>query len=86
MFTASAVCRASFGRDPDEPFTYADAYAAIHPEDVPIVRRAIEVSRRNGKDYEAEHRIVWPDGTVRWLEVRARTVRQRTANVALSAS
>ncbi len=76
---ASDVCRANFGRTPDEPFTFADAFAQVHPEDAPLVRRAIAMGRRRGGDFAAEHRVVRPDGTVRWLEVRARVVPQHRA-------
>jgi hypothetical protein len=46
--------------------------AAIHPDDH---ARVLEESRRHGKDeaeaeFQTEHRIIRPDGTVRWLQIR----------------
>ncbi len=44
-----------------------------HPEDLP---KTLEVLSRAAQDritYQDECRIIWPDGTVRWLEVRGKT-------------
>jgi PAS domain S-box-containing protein len=45
----------------------ADFLARVHPDDQPGVRAQLytAASRRGG--FTAEFRVVWPDGTVRWL-------------------
>ena len=40
----------------------------IHPEDRPRIEAAIDACLKKGKHYTEEHRIIWPDGTVRWVE------------------
>jgi PAS domain S-box-containing protein len=51
--------------------------ASIHPEDRPLVREAAEQAL-DGGELRLEHRVVWPDGTVHWLETRGRVLRDST--------
>ena len=51
--------------------TYADWKAWVHPEDWPSVEERMSNALQGGKSVEGEWRVVWPDGTVRWLESRA---------------
>ena len=39
----------------------------VHPQDLPGLEVAIEKSQRDGTEYYREYRVVWPDGTVRWV-------------------
>ena len=68
--TASEECKALFGREADEPFTYEDRVAAIHPDDRHRAIESIAEAGRRGSDYQEEYRIFWPDGTMRWLSSR----------------
>lgn len=67
--------KAFFGRRADEPFTLDDLHKAVHPEDRAIRERALDATLREGKDYNVEYRNIWPDGSVHWIETRARLVR-----------
>ena len=53
-----------------EPGTFEGTFEAfigrIHPEDRKMVEEAIEKARSGG-DFSFEHRVVLPDGTLRWL-------------------
>ena len=40
---------------------------AVHPDDREAVVEAITRAVKDDAPYEIEHRVVWPDGTVRWL-------------------
>lgn len=40
----------------------------VHPEDRTEVEGAFERSRRLGEDLHFESRVVWPDGSVHWIE------------------
>jgi len=53
-----------------------DDYACyIHPEDRGEVVRILDRALlRTGRDHRIEYRIVWPDGSIRWVEGRARIV------------
>ncbi|HTN81267.1 MAG TPA: SpoIIE family protein phosphatase, partial [Acidimicrobiales bacterium] len=42
----------------------------IHPEDVDRTREAVERAVANKSAYEVEHRVIWPDGTVHWVQGR----------------
>ena len=73
---ASATCKTFFGRQPQDPFSYQDLLAAVHPEDRARRQRALDRSIKSGQDYNFEYRNIWPDGSVHWVDVRARAVRR----------
>lgn len=41
--------------------------ARVHPADLPVLRQAIKSAIKLDRNYSIEHRIVWPNGTVRWV-------------------
>lgn len=43
----------------------------IHPDDVSTLRQTFAAARTNASVYDLEHRIIRPDGSVRWLYNRA---------------
>ena len=72
-YEASDLCKANYGRRPDQSFTFADLIATIHPEDRPRIMAAIESAIRDGADYDVEYRVLLPaDGELRWLHARGR--------------
>jgi PAS domain S-box-containing protein len=56
----------------------------IHPEDRSSVERALE-RERNGDHGPVEYRIVWPDGSVRWILHRSFPMRNTEGDVNLVA-
>ena len=74
---ASEHCKLLFGRAADQPFSYEALVASIHADDLPRVAAAVERTVETGNDLSAEGRIMWPDGSVHWLEIRARLARDR---------
>jgi len=42
----------------------------VHPEDREQVSEAVTDARRDHKLYEGEFRVVWPDGTLRWVTAK----------------
>ncbi|MBM7806491.1 PAS domain S-box-containing protein [Geodermatophilus bullaregiensis] len=46
----------------------------VHPDDLPRVADALQASIDSRGDYEAEYRVVWPDGDTRWVQARGRTL------------
>ena len=72
---ASDTCKSFFGRKPDDPFSYHDMAASVHPDDRArrsgVLQQAIEI----GRDYSIEYRTIWPNGSLHWVDVRARAVR-----------
>ncbi len=72
-YEASDLCKANYGRRPDEAFGYQDLIAAVHPSDRDRMRAAIETAVRDGSPYEIEYRVVHPSGEERWVHSRGRT-------------
>ncbi len=47
-------------------------WKVVHPEDRPGVEATVQAALDACSDYLAEHRVVLPDGAVRWVEARGR--------------
>jgi PAS domain S-box-containing protein len=73
VFLTSPTCRANFGREPDEPFTYADLVSSIHPDDRAMQAEAVAQAVANRTDLHVEYRTIWPDGSEHWIRVSGRT-------------
>ena len=48
---------------------------AVHPDDRDTVRQAVHDALYANRPYDFEHRVLRPDGTVRWIHRRAEVVR-----------
>jgi PAS domain S-box-containing protein len=67
------------GREPGSFEPNFDAWLQlIHQEDTDAVREGIRQTREVGRDYHQIYRVLWPDGSVRWLESQGKC--QRDAN------
>jgi PAS domain S-box-containing protein len=44
----------------------------IHPEDMTLFNEGVTRAVEQGADYDLEFRIVWPDGSVHWVEGKGR--------------
>jgi signal transduction histidine kinase len=54
---------------------------AIHPDDRAPRQEVLDRSIKTGKDYSFEYRNIWPDGSVHWVDVRARAVRRLDGSI-----
>lgn len=64
-----------WGYAPGEFRGQFDAFTSrVHPEDLPGISAAIEQCRRERRPYEREFRVVWPDGSVHWIQGRGEFV------------
>jgi PAS domain S-box-containing protein len=70
--SCTAQCKANFGRDPEAPFTHQDFLAAIHPDDAATWNESFQRAIEQRQDAVTQLRIILPDGTLRWIEVRGR--------------
>ncbi|MGX5653606.1 SpoIIE family protein phosphatase [Geodermatophilus nigrescens] len=68
LLELSAMTPASFGGRPE------DVYAHVHPDDVGEVIARVQQAIDTGGSYDAEYRIVLPDGGRRWLAARGEVV------------
>ena len=55
--------------------TYDDFLDAIHPDDREQIVTAINNSIELGAEYNIDHRVVWPDGSIRWLNEKGNIIR-----------
>ena len=70
-----------FGLETDRATQSLDAFiGAVHPDDRPAVVVGCERCAREGADFDMEFRVVWPDGSVHWIDDKARTFRDAEGN------
>ena len=62
--------RKFFSFEPDEPLHYESLAGRVHPDDSAVRATAIQQVLESGGSYEAEYRIILPDGAVRWVAAR----------------
>ncbi len=60
-----------FQLDPKRKPTLELIFARIHPDDLALVKQAIEAAAMEARDFHFEHRLLLPDGAVKHLEVVA---------------
>jgi two-component system cell cycle sensor histidine kinase/response regulator CckA len=60
--------RGAFGHP---PLTHAEWLGLVHPDDRERVRAVAREGLERTRAWEAEFRVVWPDGTMRWLLSKA---------------
>ena len=53
----------------------------VHPDDRDTVLANLRKTYGTGEPYNLDYRIVWPDGTVRYIEERSRSVLDQTGKV-----
>ena len=70
-----------FGYSENEQETnYHKFINAVHPEDRQMVEHAIRECFDFGKPYFVEHRVIWPDGRIRWVSEHGDVVRDADGN------
>jgi len=53
----------------------------FHPEDAALVQQTIERAAQDGKDFDLEHRLLMPDGSVKYVHVVAHALNDVTGSV-----
>ncbi|MCG6968667.1 MAG: PAS domain S-box protein [Gammaproteobacteria bacterium] len=70
-----------FGRDPhDFHPTYEQFLSLIHPDDLQRINLSEQQAFSEGKPYSIDHRIVLPDGGLRWVHEEAIAVLDENGN------
>ncbi len=59
--------------EPGEPLHHAHLAGRVHPDDSAARAAAIQHALETRGSYEAEYRIIQPDGSVRWIGARGRS-------------
>lgn len=61
-----------FGQEPGAVApTYRSFVEQAHPDDLPRIERIFGIGRLRRRPIAMETRIVWPDGSIHWIEIRA---------------
>jgi PAS domain S-box-containing protein len=66
-----------FGYDNTPSVTLEMVLERVHPEDKAFVQCTLDRASGDGKDFDYEHRLLMPDGSVKYLHVVAHAVRDR---------
>jgi PAS domain S-box-containing protein len=53
----------------------------IHPEDAAIVKQTMERALEEGKDFDVEHRLLMPDGSIKHVHVVAHALSDESGNL-----
>jgi PAS domain S-box-containing protein len=53
---------------------YADWVRSLHPDDRDVATATVENAMRTGSSFDIEHRVIHPDGSLRWLEGRGQAI------------
>jgi PAS domain S-box-containing protein len=70
-----------FGLEPQTVALTAEGFfGMVHPDDRDRVRRAVEGTIRGEGPYDVEGRVVHPDGSIRYLQMRGEAVLDRHGN------
>jgi PAS domain S-box-containing protein len=64
-----------FGSDRATKPTVELILQRVHPQDAALVKQTIESASQDGKDFDFEHRLLMPDGSVKYVHVVARAKR-----------
>jgi PAS domain S-box-containing protein len=70
-----------FGFDRATKPTVQLALQRVHPDDVALVQQLIERVSHDAKDWELEHRLLLPDGSVKHIHALAHAVRDEAGNL-----
>jgi PAS domain S-box-containing protein len=70
--TWSDKCRAIFGLKADAVITYDIFQQLVHPDDRERINQAVSQALERREDYDVEMRILWSDGTLRWVASKGR--------------
>jgi diguanylate cyclase (GGDEF)-like protein/PAS domain S-box-containing protein len=71
--TWDSVMYQLYGVQPERFSGAVEAWAqSVHPDDRPFAERELQAAVRGERDYAIRFRVVWPDGSVRYLQAASR--------------
>jgi PAS domain S-box-containing protein len=66
-----------FGIEPGLPVTFDLIGSRVHPEDLGLLSDMIEKARGGISDFEYEHRLLMPDGSIKYVHLTAHQTRDK---------
>ena len=70
-----------FQYDPATKPTVELLLQRVHPEDAALVKQTIERASQDGKDFDFEHRLLMPDGSVKHVHIVAHAERDKSSEL-----
>jgi PAS domain S-box-containing protein len=70
-----------FQIDPSIKPTIELALQRVHPDDRALVNQAIDEASHGGTDFDLVHRLLMPNGSVKYVHVRSRAIRDADGNL-----
>ena len=67
--------------DPSTKLTLEQVRKRIHPDDLDLFDQTVERGAREMKDFQYEHRIVMPNGSIKHLELLSHAVKDKSGTV-----
>lgn len=61
--------------------TFQEYQERLHPEERGWIRERIDQARESGSDFQLEHRVIWPDGSIRWMDGRGLCIKDEAGTV-----
>jgi len=72
---ATDTIRRRLGVGPAEPVDFDRFLQSVHPDDRELVERAVHGAIDGDREFQAEYRVITPDGATRWIAARGRVAR-----------
>lgn len=74
----SDTCKALLGLAPDSCASFQVLMNSVHPDDRKMLRERSNAAVQGQREYVAEFRVVWPDGSVHWRMAKGRAFYDET--------
>lgn len=66
---------------PKGPAHLSELWSRVHPEDISKIQETMRATLEGTNDYHTEYRLVWPNGSIRWISARGRALRNSSGEV-----
>lgn len=60
---------------------YERFMAAVHPDDVALIEQFQQTAEKKGEKHSVDHRIILPDGRIRWVHEEAETIKNEAGEM-----
>jgi PAS domain-containing protein len=67
--------------DPSITPTIERVLQRVHPDEIPMMRQLLDETSRGEKDFDITHRLLMPDGSVRFVDVLSRVLKDAAGNL-----
>ncbi|PLZ43197.1 PAS domain-containing protein, partial [Fischerella thermalis] len=74
----TAKCKQLFGLASNTQISYEVFLNSLHPDDRHFTHEAVMQTLEGKVDYDVEYRVIWPNGSLRWIAAKGRCLYDRT--------